>query len=256
MAFRLCGQMRPGYTVSPELYADGMNQWTLMFDALNTKRTANYTQPDYVFPILGVGHGTTGNGQTFGGSGYQIGPTAADFVTTNTPRPPAIVRANLYYTSTDAGQPTRLPMQQISMEEWMNIAVIQLTPINVATVFAYDPQWPNGVIWVWPPLNGNSLELFTWGNLVPPATLTSAFTCPQGYGDLITYMLAARLWPMCPKDLMEKNSIQWIRAQAEIARQNIMSVNSVTPRLVNDFRGGGSGVGINDWNLLLTGIPY
>ena len=254
-AYRCCGQMRAGYMPSPEMLDDGLNQWFLFFDGLNARRTSNFTMPDYVFPILGPGHGTTGNGQTFSGSGYQIGPTSQDFVVQA--RPPAIVRANLYYTASNAGQPTRLPLSPLSMEEWMNIAVIQLTPINVATIFAYDPQWPNGVIWVWPPLNGNSLELFTWGTLIPPATLTTAYNAPPGYGDLVVYNLAMRLLPYCTKQLYEeRRSEQWIRGQAELARQRIAAVNAPSPRLRNDFRGGCGGSGNADWQLLLTGIPY
>ena len=257
-AFRLCGQMRAGYAPSAELLQDGLDQWTLLFDSLNAQRTMNYTQPDYVFPVTGPGHGTTGNGQTFAGSGYTFGPTAPDFATPGVPRPPAIVRMNLYYTATST-EPTRLPISMISMEEWMNIPVIDLLPaINVALVAAYDPQWPNGVIWVWPPLNGNSLEIFTWGNLAPPATLASTWNAPQGYGDLVVYQLACRLWPLCSKEMMpERQPIQWIRGQAEIIKQRIASVNAVTPRLRCDFRGGsGLNSGTSDWGLLLTGVPY
>ena len=254
-ALRKCGQMRPGYTPSPELLQDGLNEWTAMFDSYNAERTLNYTMPDYVFPILGPGHGTTGNGQTFGGSGYEIGPTALDFVA---PRPVSIVRMNLYLTSANPSQPSRIPMGLISMEQWTNIAVINLNPINVATIAAYDPQFPNGVIWVWPPLNGNSLEIFTWGQLTPPAALTDPYSAPPGYMDLIIWRLAARLWPMCSKEMMiRKEPPQWIRGQAAIAAARVKAVNAPMPRLTCDFRGGNrSATAVCDWDLLLTGVPY
>lgn len=254
LAFRTCGQMRAGYTLPPEMLSDGLDQWTLLFDAFNARRTMNYTMPDYIFPITGPGTGTTGNGQTFGGSGYTIGPSGADFTA---PRPVAIARLNLYQTA-NAGPPSRIPMSMLSMEEWTAIISPVIPAINVATVAAYDPQFPNGVIWVWPQLDGNSLEIFTWGHLVPPASLSTPFAAPPGYGDLVVYQLATRLWSFCTKDIMpERRNFQWVAGQAEIIRQRVSSVNAPRPRLNNDFTGGHAGnAGVNDWNLLLNGVPY
>jgi hypothetical protein len=232
---------------------DALTEWQMLYDGYNARRTMAYSMPDYVFPVTGPGHGSTGNGQTFGGTGYQIGPTATDFVA---PRPVAIARMNLYMTSVSPSSPTRIPLEQISMEEWMRISVIQLTPINVTTVFAYDPQYPNGVIWVWPPLNGNSLEIFTWGQLTPPSTLASAYSAPPGYQDLIVFQLAKRLYPMCTKDVMpERRNYQLLCAEAEIARQAVAAINAPMPRIRNDFQGSRrTNAGISDWQLLLTGV--
>lgn len=254
-AFRRIGQIRPGALTNTELYADALDEWRVLFDGYNAKRTMQYTNPDYVFPVTGPGHGTTGNGQTFGGTGYQIGPTAADFVA---PRPEAIIAMNLYQTSASPTQPTRIPIQMISMEEWLTIPVIQLTPINVTTTAAYDPQWPNGVIWVWPPLNGNSLEIFTWGQLTPPATLGAAYSAPPGYADLIIWELAKVLWPLATHNLMvNKVSHQWICGQAARARDAVKAVNAPMPRMRNDFTGGsGSNANSCDWLTTLAGIPY
>ena len=256
-AFRRCGQMRPGYKPPPELLQDGLDDWKVMFDGYNACRTLAYTMPDYVYAVpAGGGHGTTGNGQTFGGAGFTIGPTAVDFTG---PRPEAIARCNLYLTTASPSTPTRIPLSQLSMEEWTSIISPVLTPINVGTCFAYDPQYPNGVLWVWPPLNGNSLEIFTWGFLTPPAALTTAFTAPPGYADVVIWDLARRLWPLCTKDMMpNKVSHQWLCGQAAIARKAVMDVNRPMPRLATDFRGGmhQNTAGASDWALLLTGVPY
>ena len=254
-ALRKCGQIRPGYTPSPELLADGLNEWWLMFDAYNARRTMQYTQPDFVYPVTGPGHGTTGNGQTFFGTGYTIGPTAVDFTG---PRPEAIVRMNLYMSSTSPTSPTRIPLSPISMEEWMGIATLGLTPISVTTVFAYDAQFPNGVIWVWPPLNSNALEIFTWGALTPPASLSATYSAPPGYADVIVWDLARRMWSMCTKSiLVNKVPHQWLCGQAKLARDAVRAVNAQSPRLCNDFDAGhAAATGASEWQLLLTGIPY
>jgi hypothetical protein len=174
------------------------------------------------------------------------------------PRPEAIIRMNLYMTSVSPAQPTRIPLTRISAEEWANISVIQLTPINVTTVFYYDPQFPQGVINVWPPLNGNSLEFFTWGFLTPPTSLAAVLSIPPGYQDAIVYTLAERLWPMCTKSvLVNKVSLQYLAGKAKQARERIKAVNAPMPKLANDFQGGHrQGVGVCDWDLLLTGRPY
>ena len=253
-AFRRCGQMRAGYTPQAELLNDALVELKALFDGFNAERTLNYTMPDYVFPITGPGHGTTGNGQTFGGTGYQIGPTASDFVA---PRPVQIVRMNLSMTSASPTEPTRIPIALISMEEWMSIAVIQLPAINIATVAAYDPQYPNGVIWVWPPLNGNALEIFTWGQLAAPASLGATFAFPPGYQDAIRDTLAERLLPLCTRDIMPtRRDVRWLRGQAAIGRRKLKAINAPNPRMVSDFENGRGSANTCDWGLLLTGQPY
>ncbi len=174
------------------------------------------------------------------------------------PRPEAIVRMNLYMTSVSPTSPTRIPLSPVSAEEWANIATLALTAINVTTVFYYDPQFPQGVINVWPPLNGNSLEIFTWGFLTPPTSLSATYAAPPGYQDLIVYRLAERLWPMLSKNVaVNKVSLQWLAGQAYMAAQRIRAVNAPMPRLTCDFQGRSqSNTGTCDWQLLLTGIPY
>ena len=255
-ALRKCGNMRPGYTPQPELLADCYTELLSMYDSANAERTLNYSMPDYVFPVTGPGHGSTGNGQQFGGTGYQIGPTALDFVTPF--RPVAIVRINLYMTSVSPSSPTRIPLSPISMEEWMQIAVIQMPAVPVTVVAAYDPQWPNAVIWVWPPLNGNSLEIFTWGQLIPPQDYTTdQLSAPPGYWDAVVWTLAERIYGFCTHDIMpQKRDIAWIRGQAYMARDKIRAINAPNPRLISDFDSGPKTAGACDWGLLLTGEPY
>ena len=316
MAFRKCGQMRPGYTNSTDLLQDGLNEWMALYDGWNAERTLNFSIPDYIYPISGatslngiygqniqwtvgpaftfigdtnstttiltqntngliIGQYLTGSGIpaltyiTAISTGVSITISAAATLTaTNVtftvtasftgPRPEAILRMNLVYQQ-NANSPTRLPLSPISAEEFANISVLQLTPINVTTVFYYDPQMPQGVINVWPPLNGNSLEFFTWGFLNPPATLQSNYFAPPGYQDAIVYTLAQRLYHLCTNDVMiHKVPHQWLCGQAAIARAKIKAVNAPMPRMVNDFGGalGNVGVGVCDWGALLTGTPY
>lgn len=174
------------------------------------------------------------------------------------PRPEAIIRMNLLLTSASPAQPSRIPLAPMSAEEWANLPVVQFSPVDVTTAFYYDPQFPQGVINVFPPLNGNSLEFFTWGVLTPPTSLTASYSAPPGYADLIIWELAKVLWPMATKNLMvNRVSHQWICGQAKLARDAVRAVNAPMPRMRNDFTGGGGSRSNScDWDLLLTGVPY
>ena len=175
------------------------------------------------------------------------------------PRPEAIIRMNLYMTSTSPTSPTRIPLAPISAEQWANIAVLQITPVTVTTVFYYDPQYPQGIINVWPPLNGNSLEIFTWGFLTPPTVLSAVMLIPPGYQDAIVWTLAQRLYPLATRNVFtNKVPLQYLAGQAALARAKVKAVNAPSPKLVNDFTGGRAqrAARANNWETLLTGIPY
>lgn len=188
---------------------------------------------------------------TSGASTLTIAPSF------NGPRPEAIVRMNLYLTSANPSQPTRIPLAPMSAEEWANIPVVSLIPINVATSFYYDPQYPQGVINVFPPLNGNSLEIFTWGFLNPPTTLAATYSAPPGYTEVVIWNLARELWPLATLDVfVNKLPFQYICGMAAKARDAVQYVNAPMPRLRNDFGGGTRSAATCDWNLLLAGVPY
>ncbi len=174
------------------------------------------------------------------------------------PRPEAIIRMNLFLTSANPSQPSRIPLSPLSAEQWASIPVVQFNATNVATSFYYDPQFPQGVINVFPPLNGNALEIFTWGFLTPPTSLASIYSAPPGYADVIIWELAKRLWMRCTHSVMpNKVPLQWLCGQAARAKDVVRAVNAPMPKMRNDFSGSqGSRTAVCDWNLLLTGTPY
>lgn len=188
-------------------------------------------------------------------SGPITGTVVASFTG---PRPESIIRMNLLLTSANPTQPTRIPLSPMSAEEWARIPVVQFNAINVATSFYYDPQFPQGVINVFPPLNGNSLEIFTWGFLTPPTSLTQAYSAPPGYAEVVIWNLARELWPLATNSVfVNKLPFQFICGQAAKARAAVQAVNAPSPRMRNDFGGSlKSTRAVCDWGLLLTGSPY
>jgi hypothetical protein len=244
-ALRKCGQLRPGYTASPELLADALSEWQMLFDSWAAERTMGFSIPTYVYPV-------TGPGSQSGGNGYQLGPTAADWVG---PRPESIVRANLKMTSVGP-QPVYLPIRMLSAEDWASLAIRQIPGINVTNLAYWDPQFPNGVFNVFPPLTGNAIELFCWQGFAAPATLATAYSAPAGYMDAVILSLADRLLPMCTKDVVIRpvNPIK-LAGMAHAAREKVRLVNRPIPTLKSDFRGGSKPSGYYDPNVSWTGEP-
>lgn len=246
-ALRKCGSLRPGYTPQMELLADALNEWGTMFDEWQAEREMGFSIPQFVYPVTGPGSQQNGNG-------YEIGPTAADWVG---PRPTSIVRANLVFTS--GGQsPVYIHLRPISAEEWAALSIREIPAINVTSLFYYDPQYPNGVFNVFPPLNGNSIELFTWGFLAVPAALAENYSAPPGYQDAVIKTLAERLWPMLTHDIcVHKNSQMWLAGQAYTAREKVKAVNRSLPTLCNDFgKTTGGDAPLYDSFVTDTGFPY
>lgn len=244
-ALRKLGHLRPGYNASPELLADALQEWTLLDDELNTQRNAQFTNPDYVYPV-------TGPGSASGGNGYTIGPSGADWTG---PRPTSIIRANL--VQTNGGQKVYIPLSPINQEQWANLAIRQIPAVNITALFWYDPQYPNGVFNVFPPLNGNSIELFQWGTLAAPATLASAYAAPPGYLNVVVCGLAKRLYYMVPKQLMpEKKPYMQVAGEAKLAVDKINMLNRTIPLLSSDAPGGAPRDGFYDSFVTYTGEPY
>jgi len=187
-SFRKIGQIRPGYTPSPEILQDALTEWGDFFDALGAEQNAPYSNPVYQHAVSGPGSQTNGNG-------YQVGPTAADWVQ---PRPEEIIRANLVFTS-QGPQPVYIQLRPVSQAEWAALAIQQIPAVNVTSIFWYDPQFPNGVFNVFPPLNSNAIQLYQRGILASPATLATVYTAPPGYNDMVTYGLAERLYYLATK---------------------------------------------------------
>lgn len=172
-------------------------------------------------------------------------------------RPESIIRANMVLTNTPP-QPIYINIRMLTQVEWASLSIQQVPSIDITTQAWYDPQFPLGVFNVFPPLNGNSLQFYVWGVLAPPASLTSDYTAPPGYRDMVMDGLAERLYFMIPKTVLQQKvpfGIIASRAARSLAR--VKAVNRTYPVLGNAFphrRGGDTG-GYFDRNLSYTGTP-
>ena len=252
-SLRKLGQLRPGYQAPPELMSDALLEWQTWFDDLNAELTMNWSNPTYQFAVTGPGSQTPAT-VPFSGNGYQIGPSSADGWIA--PRPEIITAANCVMTNTGPS-PVYIPIRMITQQEWAKLAIQQIPGINVTNLAWYDPQYPNGVFNVFPPLNGNSIQIYTSGVLQAPALLGSDFAAPPGYWNMVCFGLAKRLYYMVTREaLPSKVPYQIIATQAKRAEDKLRQVNRPIPRMKNDFPSGPRRAGYYDSFVTYTGEPY
>lgn len=263
-SLRKIGQLRPGYTSQTELMNDALVEWTAFFDECGAERNTNFSNPYYQYSITGPGSQTNGNGYLLGPAAQTALATATTLAGTandwNGPRPEGIIRANLVLLNVGSA-PIYIGMAPLNQSQWAALGIQKLPAIGIATCYWYDPQYPNGVFNVFPPLNANAVQIYQWGVLVPPATLATAYSAPPGYQDFVVYGLAERLYHMATKDNMVANPAPYgiIAGRAYEAREKIKLINRQIPRLATDFPSGGrggEGGGFFDRNVSYTGEPY
>lgn len=247
MALRKIGQIRPGQQPGPELMQEMLDDWGLFFDGLSADLQAQFTNPDYEYPVTGPGSATNGNG-------YLVGPTG-DWVG---PRPEIILAANLVQTLAGS-PPIYLPLSRVTQAQWGLLSQQQLnSALNVTSIFWYDPQFPNGVFNVFPPLNGNSIQLYESGVMTVPATLDDLYSAPPLYSDMVVWQLAMRNYYSMTKALVHQKAPYGVICFNAISKlDNIKMINRAAKPLVNDFKGKGSSrPGFYDSFVTQTGEPY
>ena len=262
LALRRIGHLRPGYQPSPELLNDLLLEWQLLFDALNMDRNIHYTVPSVQYPITGPGSQT-------GGNGYLIGPTATTAPATQHtepggpndwlgPRPESIVAANLVMLNVP-NQPVYLPLRSITVEAWASLAIKQIPPISVTSLFFYDGKWPNGIFNVFPPLSpGNAVQLFTFGVMQAPTSLTDAYGGPPGYAEMVVCCMAVRAYPLISKHLsFITRDFRELKTEAYAAIKKIQAINRPIQNLKSDFPARqNNAIPAFDSFVYLTGQPY
>lgn len=242
-------QLRPGYTASPELQQNILDEWQALYDEWDTERNMATNTPRQVFAV-------TGSGYNANNRDYKIGPNAgaSGFVTPL--RPEKIVKINLLITTTNPN--SRVPINLLSFDDYYDIPVLSVPATGITETCYYEPSaatFPDGVLHFWPPINANSIEIFPFGSLAAPATLAAvvAGTFAPGYENATIYSLAHRCQYLCTKQMGKLNPA--IGAWALRARQKVKNINTGNPLVVCDFQNSHPGQGAYDPNLTYAGVP-
>lgn len=185
-AFARLGVYAPGETISAADSAQALATFNDMLDSLSNQNLACFANYDQSFALqVGV------NSYTIGASG-TINQARPLQILTN-PGSARIIdpTGNVY------------PVQVIDQFAWQQIP-IQSTTLATSTypdTLFYDPQFPNGVINVYPtPSSTYTLHFTSRLALVDAATLTSTISLPPGYLLMLKANLAENLLEYWPQD--------------------------------------------------------
>lgn len=227
-ALRLSGQLTPGATANPELLADALYEMNKFIDSTNALQNAQYYIDDRYFDI------------TTSQQAYTLGPTGDFSVDANNVdlsyRPQRIIRANLVLLSNTGGQPIRIPIQIIPVEDYSEIPVIDIS--SQVTIRMYvQTTLDNVTLWCFPfPTVGNQFEFFMWPGFPQFASLTACFDGPPGYQDWFEAALARRMYALNTKDVgvMRRERLFELKANEVAARRIVEGSNAPTLTLRPD----------------------
>lgn len=175
------GIYAPGEALSAADSAQGLTCLNDMVDSWSNESLITYAKAEQSVVL------TPGKYQ------YTIGTTGSPDI--NATRPLRILDGygTCYILDTNAN---RYPVTVMQQDQWNLIGNIAQVNSNIPSRLFYDPQFPLGVINLFPVPNiGWTLYFDSWLQLTEFATLTTAVSLPPGYLRALKRNLAVELWP-------------------------------------------------------------
>lgn len=175
LALKQAGVLGVGQTASAEDTNDAFKLLNMMLAQWSVKRNVVFRISD--IPCVATGQQT-----------YTIGP-GGDF---NIPRPAKLVGAYCRQLR-NPGQPVDYPLQLLfSQTDYGNVST--KTQASMPSLVYYDPQFPLGVLHVWPvAITGYEIHIQALMPLSKFETPYDEIQLPPEYEDAIMYNLAGRL---------------------------------------------------------------
>lgn len=153
----------------------------------------------------------------------SIGPVAADLEVGQ--RPVDIETIGLILQNSSPSQ-VEIWLNKRDKDWWAQQRVKNLVS-DLPTDFYYEPDWPNGNLFLWPiPTGANSLIIQSRIVLTQITGYNSPFTLPPGYWDAIVYPLAVSLCPAFER-----------QASADLLRLSMESIKAVQGNNIKSPRG-------------------
>ncbi len=127
----------------------------------------------------------------------------------------------------------RYPVRVIARDEWNLIWNLESVTSNLPDTLFYDPQFPWGILGIWPQPNTTNMTLYfdSYLQLTDFADMNAAVTLPPGYERAIQQNLALELEPYYPTALVSAGLIkQAAESKGNIKRSNVRPVIAVYDR--------------------------
>ena len=205
-AFELIQVYSPGETALDPDYARGFSRLNQMINSWSNESLTTYAILEQNAPLV--------VGQNF----YTIGP-GGDF---NMTRPIRVVYGPgaAYIMDTNNN---RYPVNVIPRDQWNQIWNLVSVTSNLPSTMFYDPQFPLGVIGIFPQPNTSSITLF-WDSYLQIArfpSLAAQLQLPPGYEKAIEENLALIIAPVFPTAVVSPGLIE----AAAISKGNVKRSN-------------------------------
>ena len=186
-AYQMIGYYGASETMNSADSALGLDQLNKLLDSWSNTPLACFAITEQSLPLQP------------GVSAYTIGTTGGAMV--NLPRPIRIMEGPGAAYLQDINQ-NNYRVDVVPREQWNQIANRgPNTTSNIPDTLFYDPQFPLGVINLWPTPNEGGYTLFfdSYAQLADMANLVQVFALPPGYELAIQTNLALLLYPFCFK---------------------------------------------------------
>lgn len=189
-------QLRVYSSVETPLAADfqlGLDMLNAMLDSWSNENLFCYCIQEQSFPLV------------VGQNQYTIGPAALNPNVVGT-RPLKIIEGPVGAYIMDANE-NRYPVEVIDRNRWNMIGLLTNTS-NIPDTLFYDPQFPLGIINVFPtPNQSNTLFFDSYQQFSDFAQLTSTITLPPGYVAAIIPNLSIYLKPFFKTAVIDKEIV-------------------------------------------------
>ena len=218
-SLRLINVLGAGETASASEGQDALFVFQAMVDSWQAERLMIFNIPRNVYSL------------TAGQQTYNMGlnpPNPWDFgYPGGVPRPAKIERMGIIWLG-NAAQPLELPIQYLTVAQWQEIPVKNITS-SLPQYCWDDDGFPFRALNFWPiPNQADQVAIYPWTALTTPATLTTQMAFPPGYLQAFRYNLAVMLaaeFPAIPQEIMAPVVAIAMQSKAIVKAMNMPMVD-------------------------------
>lgn len=207
-ALERIGAYAPGQSMNAADSARGLDQLNKLLDSLSNESLNCFAISEVSFIM------------TPGKTSYTIGTTGTPDISSVRPLRLREGDGSAYAQDSNGNN---YPMTVVPQSRWNVIGNrTSLTQSNIPSILFYDPQFPLGVINIWPsPTIGYRVYFDSLLQLADMSVLTQVFSLPPGYELMLETNLSEQLWPFFKNTPVSPD----IRRSAMISKRNVKRTN-------------------------------
>lgn len=218
----------PGEQLTAADSALGLDQFNKLLDQLSNESLACFAVAETSFPLV------------VNKTAYTIGKTGSPDI--NAQRPLRL-REGVGAAYSQDSNGNNYPIDVVTRSTWNTLGNrTTLTQSNIPQMLFYDPQFPMGIINIWPTPNVGSTQTVFFDSmlqLTDASTLVQSMQLPPGYEAMLQSNLAVQLWPFYKNSEVSRAVSQ----SAITSKRNVKRTNSRSDFMRGDpalVRGGGA----------------